>query len=144
MSSSRRNCVNHPDVFCYICGEYTLNENRKTVSAFVKRDYLGYFGVRFGDQNKTWAPHQVCKTCTEHLRQWTTGKRKSLKFGVPMVWREPPNHFDDCYFYLVNITGINRNNRSKWTYPGLVSERRPVPSLRGSANPNVSPGTRAL
>lgn len=114
-------------MFCYICGEYTLKENRKTVSDFVKKAYLVYFGVRLGDQDKTWAPHQVCKMCTEHLRQWTTGKRKSLKFGVPMVWREPKNHFDDCYFCLVNITGINRNNRSKWTYPDLASARRPVP-----------------
>lgn len=82
MSSSRRSCVHHPDIFCYICGEYTLLENRKTISDFVKRAYLGYFGVKLGDQDKTWAPHIVCKTCTEHLRQWTTGKRKSLKFGV--------------------------------------------------------------
>ncbi|GBL92366.1 hypothetical protein AVEN_174668-1 [Araneus ventricosus] len=44
-----------------------------------------------------------------------------------MVWREPQNHFDDCYFCLVNINGINRNNRSKWTYPDLVSARRPDP-----------------
>ena len=69
----------------------------------------------------------MCKTCTEQLRQWTNGKRKSLKFGVPMVWREPRNHNDDCYFCIVNITGINRNNRSKWKYPDLASARRPVP-----------------
>lgn len=43
-----------------------------------------------------------------------------------MVWREPKNHFDDCYFCLVNINGINRNNHSKWTYPDLDSARRPV------------------
>ena len=24
MSSKRRQCRNHPDVFCYICGEYVL------------------------------------------------------------------------------------------------------------------------
>ena len=126
MSSNRRSCVNHPDVFCYICGEYMLKENRKKVSDFLKRVYLAYFGVRLGDQDKTWAPHQVCKTCTEHLRQWTTGKRKSMKFGVPMIWREPQNHFNDCYFCILNITGINRNNRSKWTYPDLLSARRPI------------------
>lgn len=126
MTSSRRSCKNHPDVFCYICGEYTLKENRKLVTDFVKRAYLGYFGVKLGDQDKSWAPHTVCKTCTEHLRQWTNGNR-SLKFGVPMVWREPKNHHDDCYFCLVNITGINRNNRSKWTYPDLDSARRPCP-----------------
>lgn len=127
MASSRRSCANHPDVFCYICGEYTLKEHRKTISDFVKRAYLGYFGVKLGDQDKTWAPHVMCKTCLEHLRQWSNGKRRSLKFGVPMVWREPINHIDDCYFCLVNITGLNRKNRSKWTYPDLLSARRPVP-----------------
>ena len=115
MSSIRRSCVNHCDVFCYICGEYMLKENRKNITDFVKHAYLGYFGVQLGDQDKTWAPHVVCKTCTEHLREWTTGKRKSLKFGVPMVWREPTNHIDDCYFCMVNVSGINRNNRHKWT-----------------------------
>lgn len=126
-STSRRNCVNHPDVFCYICGEYTFKESRKPISDFIKRAYLAYFGVQLGDQDKSWAPHFVCKTCVEHLRQWTNGKRKSLKFGVPMVWREPKNHHDDCYFCSVNIKGINRNNRHKWAYPNMESARRPLP-----------------
>ncbi|GBM86111.1 hypothetical protein AVEN_167767-1 [Araneus ventricosus] len=126
MSSSRRRCVNHPDVFCFICEECTLKENRKTVCDFVKRVYLVYFGVMVGDQDKTWAPHQVCKTCTEHLRQWTTGKRKSEILHTDCLERTQ-NHFDDCYFCLVNITGINRNNRSKRSYPDLVSARLPVP-----------------
>ena len=125
--SSRRSCVNNPDMFCYICGEYTFEKNRKTISDFVRRAYLGYFGVKLGDQDRTWAPHIVCKTCTEHLRQWTNGKRKCLRFGVPMVWREPQNHFNDCYFCIVNIKGINQNNRNKWTYPNLASALRPVP-----------------
>ena len=95
--------------------------SRKTekLLVFYKKAYLGYFGVKLVDQDKNWAPHQVCKTCTEHLRQWTTGKRK--KFGIPMVWRVPKNHVDDCFFCMVNITGINRNNRSKWTYPNPPS-----------------------
>ena len=127
MATSRRSCMNHPDVFYYICGEYTQKASRKPISEFVKRAYVGYFGVKLGDQDEPWAPHIVCKICTEHLRQWTNGKRSCLKFGVPMVWREPKNHFDDCYFCIVNITGINRNNHDKWSYPDLPSARRPVP-----------------
>nr|CAI5858285.1 unnamed protein product [Callosobruchus analis] len=71
-----------------------FQQNRGAITEFVKQAYLAYFGVKLGDQDKTWAPHLVCKTCTEQLRQWTTGKRKCLKFGVPMVWREPKNHVD--------------------------------------------------
>ena len=49
--SSSRSCVNNPDMFCYICGEYTFKENWKTVSDFVKRAYLGYIGVRLDEQD---------------------------------------------------------------------------------------------
>lgn len=126
MASARRGCNNHPDVFCYICGEYTFLDNRVNISDFIKRAYLGYFGVKLGDQDKAWAPHIVCKTCSEHLRQWTKGKR-SLKFGVPMVWREPRNHIDDCYFCMVDVNGINRINHHMWKYPDILSAIRPVP-----------------
>jgi hypothetical protein len=30
-------------------------------------------------------------------------------------------------FSIVNIIGINQNNRDKWSYPDLPSARRPVP-----------------
>ena len=126
MSASRRQCNNHPDCFCYICGEYTFVNQRKDISEFVRRAYLSYFKVKLGDQDKAWAPHIVCKTCIEHLRQWTNGTRKSLKFGVPMIWREQKNHSDDCYFCQVCIKGINSKNKSKWAYPNLASALRPI------------------
>jgi hypothetical protein len=44
-----------------------------------------------------------------------------------VVWRAPKEHFDDCSFCIVNIIGINRNNRNKWSHPDLSSARRPVP-----------------
>lgn len=125
-STSRRSCANHPDVFCYICGEYSMKKNRKPISDFVRKAYLSYFGIYLKNQDKCWVPHFVCKTCVEHLRQWTNGKRKSLKFGVPMIWKEQKNHNEDCYFCLVNIIGINSNNRHKWKYPDLDSARRPL------------------
>ena len=68
---SKRRCLNEPNVFCYICGEYTLEHNRKTISDFVGCAYLAYFKVMLGDQDKPWAPHIVCKPCVKHLRQWT-------------------------------------------------------------------------
>ena len=39
MASSRRSCLNHPHIFCYICGSYASKEQRKLISAFVKRAY---------------------------------------------------------------------------------------------------------
>ena len=124
--SNTRKCMNSPDVFCYICGEYTLRENRRPITDFVERAYLAYFGIKLGDQERYWAPHRVCKQCTEHLRQWTIGTRKSMGFGIPMIWREPKNHIDDCYFCALNLSGINRKNRNTLKYPNLDSARRPV------------------
>ena len=127
MSSKRRHCRNDPDVFCYICGEYMAKKHRFNVRDFTRKAYQAYFGVKLGDQNKSWAPHKVCKNCTETLRLWTQGKVKSMKFGVPMVWREPKNHHDDCYFCMVSMSGWNRHKKKSWHYPDIESARRPVP-----------------
>ena len=66
LSRTRRN---DPGVFCYICGEYPQEHNRKAISDFVKQAYLAYFKEKLGDQDKSWAPHIVCKTCIKNLRQ---------------------------------------------------------------------------
>ena len=125
-SSSRRSCVNDPNVFYYICGEYTLEHNQKLITNFVKQAYLTYFKVKLGDQDKSWAPHIVCKTCFEHLRQWTKKQRKCLRFAIPMVWREPKDHYSDCYFCGIKTKGSNRKNATSLTYPSLDSAIRPV------------------
>ena len=52
----------------------------------------------------------------------------AFNFPVPMVWREPRNHADDCYFCLTNITGFNASSRKKIKYPNLRSDMRPVPN----------------
>lgn len=127
MASTSRCCVNDPDIFCYVCGEYILKNQRKSITNTVRRLYFAYFGIEILHQDKVWVPHSVCKICVEHLRQWERGTRKSLKFGVPMIWREQKNHYDDCYFCMINIVGINKNNRHKWKYPNISSVQRPVP-----------------
>ena len=50
----------------------------------------------------------------------------AFNFAVPMVWREPRNHADDCYFCLTNITGFNASSRKKIKYTNLRSAMRPV------------------
>ena len=124
--STRKSCRNRPNMFCYICGEYTLVPNRNPVTTFIRQTYHAYFGMKLGDQDKAWAPHMVCKSYTEYLHQWSKGKKTSLKFGIPMVWREPRNHVSDCYFWAIDVTGINRKNRNVRKYSGLESARRPV------------------
>ena len=78
MSSSRRSSRNDRDKFCYICGEYTFKDQKKIITDFLKKAYLAYFKVKFGDQDKPWAPHIVCKICVENLRKWTNGMLAGL------------------------------------------------------------------
>jgi hypothetical protein len=50
--------------------------------------------------DKSCAPHICCNSCSVILREWLKGKKRSMVFAVPMVWQEPTNHVDDCYFCL--------------------------------------------
>jgi hypothetical protein len=92
----------------------------------VKRAYLAYFKIKIGDQDKSWALHNVCKPCVENIRQWTEGTRKQLIFGISMVWREPKNHVNNCYFCLTKTSGYSKKTRLKLSYPILDSAIRPV------------------
>jgi len=75
--------------------------------------YFTYFGVRLGDQDKSWALHRVCSSCMEGLCMWSKGKVESFRFGVPVaiILMEPWNHSDDCYFCLFNIQRRSLRNK---------------------------------
>lgn len=122
-----RGCKKSADSFCYICGELMVSRQKRNITSFVRQVYLAYFGVKLGDQDKTWAPHYVCYTCVEGLRRWSKGEQHAFRFGVPMIWREPQNHTDDCYFCSTGIHGFNVKNKKNIVYPNLPSALRPVP-----------------
>ena len=126
-TSKRRKCCNDPDIFCCICGCYTSPPQRGNINSFIKRIYPAYFGVPLGDQDKSWALHQVCSTCAEILRSWSQEKNAKIKFGVPMVWREPKNHLNDCYFCLISVKRFNKKNKKHLQYPNIHSAMGPIP-----------------
>ena len=72
--------------------------------------------MKLGDQDKSWAPHKVCKHCTEMLCFWTQGKVSSMWFGVSMVWCEPKNYHADYYFCMVDMSGWNQQKKKDWYY----------------------------
>ena len=121
-----RSCKNHPDCFCYVCGECKTVDNRKSITNFVQKAYYAYFGIKLGDQDKPRVPLFVCKTYEDRLRQWTSGTRMSMGFGIPMVWREPTNHVNDCYFCSINVAGVNKKKRKSLSYKIFPSVLRPV------------------
>ena len=71
-------------MFCYICGDYIVKEPRKPITDFVKKAYFAYFGVRLGDQDKSWAPHIVCRPA-ERVAVW---QKRSLS-GSPGTQKGP-------------------------------------------------------
>jgi hypothetical protein len=122
-----RGCLNKADCFCYICGLFTSSSQQRNLTASVKTAYYHYFGCKVGNQDKTWAPHICCKTCSNRLRDWMNGKRKRMPFSVPMIWREQQNHFNDCYFCQTKIAGFTVNTRHMIDYPVVPSASKPIP-----------------
>ncbi|KAK4880018.1 hypothetical protein RN001_008164 [Aquatica leii] len=120
-----RECKNHPDSFCYVCGELTLKAQRKPLSPLVKTAYKLYFDCQVGDQDKTWAPSVFCTTCYSSLTKWL--KEKSMPFAVPMVWPEPRCHLTDCYVCMTSTVGFSNKSKHTIKYPNIPSALRPVP-----------------
>ena len=109
---SRRNCVNHPDNLCYICGFYTIPQQRRNLTSKVQAAYELYFGCKVGDQDKAWAPDVCCLACSSLLLQWIAGKNRKMPFAIPMVWRVPSNHDTDCYFCMTSTVSRTYQKRS--------------------------------
>ena len=72
-------------------------------------------------------PTQNVSCCASSWKEWCIGKRKSLAFGVPMVWREPNRHGKEQYFCSCVVAGFNGKNNHEIQYPSLPSAIGSVP-----------------
>ena len=126
MSKESRKYALDSNVFYYICGRFTTPKERRKSTDFIQKAYHAYFGVKLGDQDKPLSPHRVCASCVSILSLWTKGK-KHFTFGVPLVWREPKNNSDDCYFCSVNVSRPTSKTRSSIKYLNLLSALQPIP-----------------
>jgi len=113
-----RKCLNHPDTFCYMCGELIFQSQRQNFTPLIKKCYELYFGSKVGDQDKSWAPHICCVMCVRLLTWWINGSRQ-MPFTITMFWREPKDDSYDCYFCLTNIIRITSNTKYMVKYPDL-------------------------
>ena len=52
LSNSKHGCINHPENFCYVCGEYTPPAHRVKLNSRIRYAYKHYFACQVGDQDK--------------------------------------------------------------------------------------------
>ena len=95
-------CINSPNSFCYICGEFTVADDRRSITTNIKKLYQAYFGIKLDDQDISFAPHIVCKSCRVHqsyecgtiknsrafllVFRWYIGSKKIISMTVIFVW----------------------------------------------------------
>lgn len=97
-------CESNADKFGYVCGKYTVAKNRKILSPHIEKLYQSY-SQKAQFRNVWWAPSKFCANCYNALTEWSHGKLKAMRFGVPMVWSDPIEHKPDrCYFCVRHNT----------------------------------------
>ena len=100
-----RVCKYSADSFCYVSNKSFAKRAKKyCLSNCIRAGeaYLHYFGMPVGEQDKRWAPRVICGCSHRTLEASLRGEKRSIHFAIPRIWREPSNHYTDCYFCIVN------------------------------------------
>ena len=79
----RRQCLQSPQKFCYICGSCVFDTKVRQIDSFVKKLYFSYFQLKVGDHDKSFAPHTTCNTCVEGLHYWYDGEGRQCRLQYP-------------------------------------------------------------
>lgn len=122
--------MNDPDKFCFICGQVILKSQRKGVTPLLQTAYRSYFSAELPNRNCSWVPQYSCCSCYRALLGWMKGTHKGVPFAEPMLWTEPSNHPNGCYFCTTEILGFSKALKRKIEYPSSPvprTESMPVP-----------------
>jgi hypothetical protein len=103
-----------------------LREKKKTVTDLIKKAYKYTLTVLLVKE-KNWVPHISCLMCATAVTEWVKGNCCAMPFGIPMVWREPKDHFSDYYFCLTNTAGHSSTTKHTIRYPDVSSALNPMP-----------------
>ncbi|XP_046600523.1 uncharacterized protein LOC124295250 [Neodiprion lecontei] len=118
-------CNKSPDSFCYICGEYNLERNRRSLSDKIKQIYEECFGLQITNLDSAWVPHTICSRCNMMLIRWKKNKKQeNLKFTIPMIWSSPTG-LQNCYFCMTDTSGFTWNTKKKIVYANVSSAIKP-------------------
>lgn len=56
-----------------------------------------------------------------NLNGWSKGTTRKMPFCTPMVWMEPTNHTEDCYFCLTQLKGFSEKSKRSIKYTDVAS-----------------------
>lgn len=123
--------------FCFICGHYELQRNRKGFSEELQEAYRLYFGKDAEVlKNMRWTPDFICATCSVGLHSWLNGNQHYLKYKDPIIWMDPGEHNpENCYFCVNKTVGFSSKNLRKMNYVGVPSVEMPVVRERDEDGP---------
>ena len=112
-------CKNKLSSFCFICSKAVLKSQRKPLSKLIRKTYELYFGSKVRDQHKVWALLICCSSCSRTWEGWLKGTDTSMLFGVQIVWHDPQDHRNNCYFCMTKMTGFSRFSKCKIEYSNI-------------------------
>lgn len=101
-------CSVKVDLFCYVCGRFTIKTNQRKIDLDTIVNYESYFGMALTDSGKPWAPSIICVRCKARFSDWKRKKQIKLEFSKPMEWYDNTlviNHQEDCYFCMSHVSG---------------------------------------
>lgn len=123
MASSRNyKCKINPNRFCFVCADYLFGDKGRDLTPDNCDVYHQYFGIE-AVRDKPWIPNKICDTCRLGLAGWAQKKVRSMRFGIPAMWREPFDHERDCYFWVADVL---KHSKTSIKYPTVASVTRPV------------------
>jgi hypothetical protein len=110
-----RECVHSPKLFCNVWGEFTPKSQTKSVTPVVKKAYKLYFGCKFCDQGKNWAPRSCCRRCSRYLHVWWKPSRCAISIFIVQetVIKHNQSHNSNimttCFRCLSSHLQVNNN-----------------------------------
>ena len=85
--------------------------------------HLWLIGAIIGDVDKCWALHDVCcGTWGTTLEGWLRGRVKCMPFVVPRVGTKLTNHYNDCYFRILDLFKYKYSKRRRTTFDHIYAD----------------------
>ena len=126
------------DNFCYVCGHYTVNKNKRKITSCVSKSYEASFKINIVID--WFTPSFICTTCFSKFSKWDSCGA-IFNFSVPMLWFPSNEHTSStCYGCINVLPKATKTQRFLMKYKASTNVQLPIPhSLEVSIpeNPNL-------